>query len=146
MDTPQNPAGYFKDVFPEGVRLGTNVGGLGKEVFNKTIKDALSNKKAIGLSVGPIYKGHVVTMWGAEFDENGDVSYIYMADNNDRNSFEVLDIGCYRYQISYERYPEGATYTCYKTGFINSDKPITINRLVLLDLGEKYWKNYLGLE
>lgn len=146
MDTPRNPAGYFKDVFPEGVRLGTNVGGLGKEVFNKTVKEALSNRKAIGLSVGPVYRSHVVTMWGAEFDENGDVSYIYMADNNDRNAFEVWNIGCYRYQISYERYSEGATYTCYKTGFINDDRPVTINRLVLLDLGEKYWKQYLGIE
>ena len=50
---PLNPAGYFKDVFPEGVRLGTNVGGLSKERFNEVIKDALSTKKAIGLSVGP---------------------------------------------------------------------------------------------
>lgn len=87
---PLNPAGYFKDVFPEGVRLGTNVGGLSKERFNEVIKDALSTKKAIGLSVGPIREGHVITMWGAEFDENGDVSHIYVADNNDRDTYEFL--------------------------------------------------------
>lgn len=147
MKQPQNLGGYFKDVFPEGVRLGTNVGGLGKEVFNNAIKDALSNKKAIGISIGPIRKGHVVTMWGAEFDENGDVAYIYFADNNDRDTYNFYKgVGCFRYQISYERYPEGATYTCYKTGFIPDDKPIVINRLFFLDLGEKYWKQYLGIE
>ena len=70
------------------MRLGTNVGGLGKERFNEVIKDALSTKKAIGLSVGLITEGHVITMWGAEFDENGDVSHIYVADNNDRDTYE----------------------------------------------------------
>lgn len=144
---PLNPAGYFKDVFPEGVRLGTNVGGLSKERFNEVIKDALSTKKAIGLSVGPIREGHVITMWGAEFDENGDVSHIYVADNNDRDTYEFFKgVGCFKYQISYEKYPEGATYTCYKEGYIPYDRPIVINRLVFLDSGEKYWKQCLGIE
>lgn len=141
-DYPYNDGGYFKDVFPQGVTLGSNVGGLGKEVFNNTIKDALSGKKALGISIGPVRKSHLVTVWGAEFDENGDVSYIYVADNNDRDDYIYFGIGCARYQIVYERYIEGATYTAYKEGYIPYDPPITINRIVTLDLGEKYWKQY----
>lgn len=143
MDYPYNPGGYFKEVFPEGVKLGSNVGGLGKEVFNNTIKEALANKKAIGLSIGSVRSGHVVTMWGAEFDENGDVSHIYVADNNDRNQFEIWKVGCTRFEVAYLKYPEGATYTCYKA---EDGSPITINRLVLLELGDKYWEQYLGLQ
>lgn len=141
-----NHGGYFKDVFPDGVRLGTNVGGLGKANFNKVMKEALSGKKAIGATVGPVRTGHVVTIWGAEFDENGEVSYIYLADNNDRDSYEFFEIGCFRYEVVYEQYPEGSTYTCYKTGVEGGEKPTTITRLVFLDLGEEYWKQYLGIQ
>ena len=144
-DYPYNDGGYFKDVFPEGVTLGSNVGGLGKEVFNKAIKDALSGKKALGIVTGSVKSSHTITVWGAEFDENGDVSYIYVADNNDRNWFDVFKVGCARYEIVYERYPEGATYTAYKVGFIPDDSSIVINRIVTLDLGETYWKQHFGL-
>lgn len=144
QDWPHNDGGYFKEVFPKGVRLGTNVGGLSKETFNKAMKDALSTRKAIGISIGPVRSGHIVTVWGAEFDENGDVSYIYFADNNDRDQFEQFGLGCYRYEISYESYPEGGTYVCYKSGFIGNDKPIVITRLMFLDLGEEYWQQYLA--
>lgn len=142
---PYNYAGYFKDVFPEGVLLGKNIGGLSKENFNETIKDALQNKKGIGIVIGPANKSHAVTMWGAEFDENGDVSYIYMADNNDRDYFEQWKVGCLRLQIVYETYPEGGSYTCFKSGYIEDNRSTVISRIVTLDLGEEYWKKYLGL-
>lgn len=141
-----NPGGYFKDVFPAGVTLGENVAGLGKEVFNKAVKEALSGKKALGISRGSVKSSHAMTVWGAEFDDNGDVSYIYVCDNNDRDNYNYYGFGCCRYQIVYEKYPEGATYTAYKTGYIpNGDPSITINRLVTLDLGQEYWKEFLKL-
>lgn len=84
-------------------------------------------------------------MWGAEFDENGDVSYIYMADNNDRDYFEQWKVGCLRLQIVYETYPEGGSYTCFKSGYIEDNRSTVISRIVTLDLGEEYWKKYLGL-
>lgn len=145
LEKPYNYAGYFKDVFPDDVTLAQNVGGLSKEMFNKTVKDALKNKKAIGIVVGPVRTSHAVTVWGVEFDANGDVSYIYMADNNDRGQYTEYKVGCMRLQIVYERYPEGGTNTCYKTGYLESSKSIVINRLVTLGLGEEYWKQYLRL-
>lgn len=63
-DKPENPAGYFKDVFPEGVKLGQNYGGLSKEVFNTVMKDALKNRKGIGFSRGNVRSSHVMTIWG----------------------------------------------------------------------------------
>lgn len=145
LEYPYNQGGYFKDVFPSTVKLSQNFGGLGKERFNEIIKDALANKKAISMAKGNVREGHILTIWGAEFDENGDVPYIYMADNNDRDQFEQWGVGCIRLQIAYMKYPEGATYTCYLSGFIPNNKPIVINRLITLELGETYWKQYFGL-
>ena len=123
-----------------------SIRGMSKERFNDTIKDALANRKAIGVSIGVVSSsGHIETIWGAEFDENGDVAYIYMSDNNDRDLFESDGIGCGRYQIVYGTYPEGGTYTGYLTGYIGSTKPVNIVGLTIIELGEEYWKRYFGL-
>ena len=144
MTYPINNAGYFKDVFPEGVRLGKNIAGIGKETFNKTIKDALLNNKAIGFNAGNVKSSHAMTIWGAEFDENGDISYIYYVDNNDRS--DVRYFGCIRVKIVYPKMPEGGNTTGYKYGYIgepeDSYKPI--NRLFTLELGTEYWKKYFN--
>lgn len=146
QDYPHNDGGYFKDVFPEGVLLGKNIAGMGKETFNNTIKDALANKKGIGVNIGKVTSSHAVNIWGAEFDENGDVSYIYLADNNDREEYSSFGLGCIlRLEIVYLQYPEGGTYTCFKSGYIENNTPQNINRLVTLELGEEYWKKYFGL-
>ena len=146
-DYPYNYGGYFKEVFPTGVKLGKNIRGMSKENFNNTIKDALKNKKAIGVSTGTVSTwGHYETIWGAEFDENGDVSYIYMADNNDRESFESNGIGCGRFKIEYGTYPEGGTYTGFLTGYVSSSKPINISSLTVISLGEEYWERFFESE
>lgn len=144
MDKPENPGGYFKDVFPDGVRLGARISGLSKTRFNETIKDALRNRKGIGFSKGAVYSSHIMTIWGAEFDEEGYVSHIYIADNNDRYDYDAsLNIGCFRNEIVYVTLPEGSTQTHYKTGYLgNPDASIPINSLFTVELGQEYWEQY----
>ena len=129
------------------MKLSNNFGGLGKEYFNSLIKDAFSNKKAVSLAIGEVKKGHIITLWGAEFNEEGNVSYIYVADNNDGDQFTTFGYKemCMRYEVVHNTYPEGGTNTCYKEGYISYDKPIVINRLITMELGTQYWKEYFGL-
>ena len=141
---PINNAGYFKEVFGD-VRLGKDISGIGKTRFNETIKDALSNRKAIAVSTGTIWSGHLMTIWGAEFDENGDVSYIYIADNNDRDIFESDGVGVGRYPVVYG---SGNTSTGYLTGFatddgqIDTSSSINIKRLTTIELGQEQWEAF----
>lgn len=139
---PENHGGYFKDVFPAGTKLSQNYGGLSKNRFNDVIKDALQNRKGLGVNLGDIQNSHAVTIWGAEFDSEGYVSYIYVADNNDRNQFEIWGVGCIRYEIVYVDLEEGGSTTHFKYGLIDFDKSYPINRLVTLDLGQQYWEQY----
>lgn len=146
QDQP-NPAGYLKEIFPTGVNLGKNVGGLSKENFNTTIKNALNNKQGIGANFGVVTSGHVITIWGAEFDENGIINYIYVADNNDRYDFESnlkSEMALLRLEVSYTTYPEGGTQACYKSGYIENNKDIPITRLITIDLGTEYWNEYFS--
>ena len=64
MDKPENPGGYFKDVFLDGVILGARISGLSKTRFNETIKDPLRNRNGIGFSRGNVRSSHVMTIWG----------------------------------------------------------------------------------
>lgn len=144
-----NPAGFFKDVFPSSDSsklLAKNFGGLSKERFNEIIKDALDNKKGIGGVIGDVTSSHAVTFWGAEFDSDGFISAIYMADNNDRDLFESNGVGCVRIEIVYVVLEGTATQTNYKLGYIPDDsKSFPINRIVTLDLGEERWREFLNL-
>ncbi len=146
MTNPINNAGYFKDIFPDGVKLCKNIAGLGKETFNNTIKDALLNKKGIGINIGPVRKSHAINVWGVEFDENGDISYIYLSDNNDRDQYIFWGYGCTRHKIVYVTMPEGGTITGYKSGELDEpeDSYIPFNRLVTLDLGTEYFEAYFN--
>lgn len=116
---------------------------MSKTRFNETIKDALRNRKGIGFSKGAVYSSHIMTIWGAEFDEEGYVSHIYIADNNDRYDYEVDNVGCMRKEIIYVTLPEGGTMTHYKTGYLgNPDASIPINSLFTVELGQEYWEQY----
>ena len=133
-----NDGGYFKEVFGD-VRLGKDVMGMGKEKFNNTIKDALANRKAIAISLAFSTGGHLETIWGAEFDENGDVSYIYMADNNDRDTFEKNKVGIGRFQIVYS---SDTVFTGFLSGYIEDSTPVTIKGLTTIELGQEQWKAF----
>lgn len=60
-----------------------------KEDFNRTVKEALTNRQALGFVrlTMPDGEVHAMVIWGAEFDEAGDVSAIYYVDNNDYYDF-----------------------------------------------------------
>lgn len=142
---PYNDAGYFKEVFGD-VRLGEDIGGMGRTKFNETIKDALTNRKALAISTGDARSGHMMTIWGAEFDEEGYVSYIYMADNNDRDYFESDGIGIGRYPIVYNL---TTVSTGYLTGYdgdedgqIDTGKSINIKGLTTISLGQEQWEAF----
>ena len=81
--------GYFKEVFA-GISVATLNQMLTKEDFNRTVKDALSRRQALGFVrlAMPDRDYHDMVIWGAEFDEAGDVSAIYYVDNNDYYNFE----------------------------------------------------------
>lgn len=88
-----------------------------------------------------------MTIWGAEFDEDGYASYIYMADNNDRDQFEALGLGLCRAKIVYKKLPEGVEQPYYDNGFISgrdASTAIVITSLTTLDLGTQYWEDYIA--
>lgn len=81
--------GYFKKVFAGTDDVATAKKMFTKEDFNRTVKEALTNRQALGFVrlTMPDGEVHAMVIWGAEFDGAGDVSAIYYVDNNDYYDF-----------------------------------------------------------
>lgn len=61
--------------------MATDTYNMSKKNFNDWMKDAFRNHKAIGFSVYGFSNAneglHAMTVWGAEFDAEGNVAYLY---------------------------------------------------------------------
>lgn len=61
--------------------------------FTEIIKEALSGQKAIGCAHSFGRQTHAINIWGAEFDSQGEITYLYITDNNDTDLENNLDNG-----------------------------------------------------
>ncbi|WP_300130732.1 IdeS/Mac family cysteine endopeptidase [uncultured Barnesiella sp.] len=126
---------------------------MSKENFNAMMKRAFTENKAIGFTAYKFTTGgeslHAMTIWGAEFDEEGYVSHIYYCDNNlvdqDANGAAIIRLG-----ITYDENPAipsmgDVAYTIQlPKPFGGSRRTSLITALVLVDLRQDIWKQAFG--
>lgn len=126
---------------------------MSKENFNEMMKRAFTENKAIGFTAYKFVSGgeslHAMTIWGAEFDEEGYVSHIYYCDNNlvdqDANGVAIIRLG-----ITYDENPAipsmgDVAYTIQlPKPFGGSRRTSLITALVLVDLRQDIWKQAFG--
>lgn len=126
---------------------------MSKENFNEMMKRAFTENKAIGFTAYKFTTGgeslHAMTIWGAEFDEEGYVSHIYYYDNNlvdqDANGAAIIRLG-----ITYDENPAipsmgDVAYTIQlPKPFGGSRRTSLITALVLVDLRQDIWKQAFG--
>lgn len=126
---------------------------MSKENFNEMMKWAFTENKAIGFTAYKFTTGgeslHAMTIWGAEFDEEGYVSHIYYCDNNlvdqDANGAAIIRLG-----ITYDENPAipsmgDVAYTIQlPKPFGGSRRTSLITALVLVDLRQDIWKQAFG--
>ncbi|WP_161980653.1 IdeS/Mac family cysteine endopeptidase [Streptococcus sp. S784/96/1] len=75
---------FFRNVFG-GTPLTNYERVHDHDQFSQSIKTALEQGKAIGVAYyhNPDATGHIVTAWGADFDDSGKVIAIYVSDSDD---------------------------------------------------------------
>lgn len=140
QDVPeQENAGFFFDVFGRNSLVKQYGNGyMTKEEFNNAIKLARKQGMAVGLDIFIQGGGHAINLWGAEFDEKGEVSMIYLVDNNDGNLGDWI----YKAKIVYEQDASSGALFTYMKWVYNEDLKIKIMDLVLLDKGISYWESF----
>lgn len=146
--------GFFSEVFSESDIIATDSpSNPDSRQFNDFIIDALLNRKAIGFSIFDINGTgtgmHAMTIWGAEFDDEGRVSHIYYCDNNSSDQDANGAVIC-RKKIVYaydNSIPELGTRECtYLQGLDNEEgiekKKNKVTRLCSVDLRRDIWAKH----
>ena len=138
-------AGFFKDVFDfPPFRVAS------PNMMTEDFKHAFTNKEAIEFSVD-VYGGrgsHALNIWGADFDENGEVCAVYMVDNNDRDIDEQAEFCSPKYdrcQVQaglvrkrVKHMPDGP----YLESGFKGKFTIRINQFIFLSTTDAEWAEY----
>ena len=110
----------------------------GKDSFNKIIFNALESKKAIGINIwgskGVNDYAHAITLWGAAFDEEGNIIAIYVVDNNFKDN-RIFPYGIW--------YKDGKPYL-FNYGVNKFVQNRYVGQVTTLDKGEEQWQDWLS--
>ena len=134
----------FKDVFEETIKdsekspIKTTIIQQDINLFNTTLWDALSHKKAIGVVIGGTkdnkdYK-HAITLWGAVFDDMNRVVAIYVVDNNFGEN-RIFPYGIW--------HKDGRPYLFNYGGANDFVQNRYVGEVITLDKGEELWQEWL---
>lgn len=82
LNVSASEAAFFKDVFGDKVAVSRSH-GVSAGRFTDVVKEALAEGRVLGFShyIGT-YNSHAVNLWGATFDESGEITHIYVTDSN----------------------------------------------------------------
>lgn len=134
-------SGFFSEVFNEQKLTQINY-IYNKNNFTNVVKDAIENNKAMAVSYfgGSQGIGHVISIWGADFDSEGNVEAVYITDSDD-NSKRIPDnnkkIGIIRYRVI-EDARGGVKLTSYK----DENSGAKVANIYTLSLGQNLWDRY----
>ncbi|WP_288236181.1 IdeS/Mac family cysteine endopeptidase [uncultured Clostridium sp.] len=136
--------GVFRDVFKEYGLTERSFAGT-YDAFNRGLIRCLKEDRALGIShVTPFLGGsHIITLWGARFDENGNIIGVYTCDSDDERykiSKNVL------YGMRYHKIVKDSSGIARMTAYNgnNNDIGARVLDLYYLSLERDQWKKYFN--
>lgn len=144
-----NQKGYFSQVLGEKVKIAKHH-STGDVTITEMLKEAFRNREAIECNL--LFHGgylHAINIWGAKFDAQGELTHIYITDNNDSDyetqneGFEYLKRFKTRAGILEKavQHKDGRTY-------MESSKPgdfsMQIIQISTLGLMQQEWEAYFA--
>lgn len=131
---PSNNGGFFYDVF-KGEKLTERTYGGNYESLSNLLKEILGNGGIVGVSHKVFRKSnHIVTLWGAEYDLNGNLKAVYVSDSDDQDE---RNVGMKRYEI---RNVGGRAKL--STNETDKSAGAEVGYLHILYQGSDQWNNY----
>ena len=130
---PDNNGGFFYDVF-KGEKLTDRTYCEDYEYLSEKLKKVLGDDGLVGLSHKALSRNHIVTLWGAEYDLNGNLKAVYVSDSDDQDE---SDVGMKRYEV---RNVGGKAKL--STNISDKSAGAAVGYLHILYLGSNRWNNY----
>ena len=143
---PDSRGGYFNNIFGAN-RLSKRYNNIDYEFYNDNLKKFLLEGKGISLSYYPPQNTstHAITLWGAEYDHNGNLSRIYVTDTDDYgNSIKGFD-GKYYARGLHSMEVRQKDGILHLTDITDLDVPgAQIQNMTTLDLGQDIFEERLN--
>lgn len=132
--------GFFKDLF--GDKRTVCETHAADNQFTELIKKALSSQTAIACAHSFGRQTHAINIWGAEFNTSGEITHIYITDNNDID-FERGTESNSRTPVGMIRKPIQITNgTPYMESSVPGRFTIQIFELYFMNLKRSEWQHY----
>ena len=96
-------AGFFQPVFGSRLLSSAGIDGKGYRYLNENLKTWLNEGYGITISHNILQGSHAITLWGAEYDENGRLCGLFVTDNND-GKVKFTDKAGAQHTFSMKRY------------------------------------------
>ncbi|WP_373422570.1 IdeS/Mac family cysteine endopeptidase [Mycoplasma zalophidermidis] len=139
---PADSRGFFKDVFKYHT-LTSFVRSGSKEALSMNIRSWIKQGRALAISFGSGNKGHIVTIWGADFDNDGNVLAVYISDSDNKDDKmrvskdgEYERVGMTRLRIDY------SSGNAKLSGHTEEGKGVDIWHIYSIQDGNSYWKDF----
>ncbi|WP_075809167.1 IdeS/Mac family cysteine endopeptidase [Paraclostridium sordellii] len=137
--------GFFPDVFNDyssilGHTIGSYFSGL-----NYNLLDNLYHNKGIGISYHtPFRSSHIVSLWGAKFDINGNLLGVFITDSNDKDTLIDRKSGNTYGMVYMNVVKEANTGKARLTNKVtpNGNIGAPVLDLYTLDTGKSIWEDY----
>lgn len=131
---PDRNGGFFYNVFGTTRLTKRHYYYFGYDAVSNDLKNYFLNGDIVLMTYSMGAKTHVVTLWGAEFDDNGKISAVYFSDSDDEKMY-----GMQRYRVVNSS--GKAVVTTRDDGKGTS----YIENLEILSSGRQIWEDKLNL-
>ncbi|HFR3333738.1 TPA: IdeS/Mac family cysteine endopeptidase [Streptococcus suis] len=134
---PDSRGGFFYDVFKEK-KLTNRIFSGSYERFGEDVRTVLESKGLLGLTYRTLgYATHIVTVWGAEYDNQGKIKAVYITDSDDQQE----QIGLKRMGITRDASGNPRLNNHVK----NNSAGALLDYVHTIRLGQDLWEEYFNL-
>ncbi|HEL9646306.1 TPA: IdeS/Mac family cysteine endopeptidase [Streptococcus suis] len=133
---PDNRGGFFYDVFKEK-KLTNRIFSGSYERSGEDVRTVLESKGLLGLTYRTLgYATHIVTVWGAEYDNQGKIRAVYITDSDDQQE----QIGLKRMGITRDASGNPRLNNHVK----NNSAGAPLDYVHTIRLGQDLWEEYFN--
>ncbi|HEM3484465.1 IdeS/Mac family cysteine endopeptidase [Streptococcus suis] len=133
---PDSRGGFFYDVFKEK-KLTNRIFSGSYERFGEDVRTVLESKGLLGLTYRTLgYATHIVTIWGAEYDNQGKIRAVYITDSDDQQE----QIGLKRMGITRDASGNPRLNNHVK----NNSAGALLDYVHTIRLGQDLWEEYFN--
>ncbi|MFM0759681.1 IdeS/Mac family cysteine endopeptidase [Streptococcus suis] len=133
---PDSRGGFFYDVFKEK-KLTNRIFSGSYERFGEDVRTVLESKGLLGLTYRTLgYATHIVTVWAAEYDNQGKIRAVYITDSDDQQE----QIGLKRMGITRDASGNPRLNNHVK----NNSAGALLDYVHTIRLGQDLWEEYFN--